>query len=151
MRPGSTSATGRELVSHNARNLPVGARGTAGRDSTNKGSPSTAVVVVVCGIDNHPDIPSCTDCGLCCHLVVELRTSDAVPEAYVVEHDGVRCMEQRGDGACVALDPVTRLCSIYETRPQTCRDFNRGGTLCRTTLARHGTRRSARAVVTGRA
>ncbi len=48
----------------------------------------------------------------------------------VVEHDGVRLMDQRSDGACVALDPLTRLCTIYETRPQTCRDFKRGEALC---------------------
>jgi Fe-S-cluster containining protein len=34
----------------------------------------------------------------------------------------------------VALDPVTRLCTIYEQRPQTCRDFKRGETLCRRIL-----------------
>jgi Fe-S-cluster containining protein len=68
--------------------------------------------------------------------VVELRAGDVVPEAYVVEHDGARCMEQRGDGACVALDPMTQLCTIYEDRPQTCREFNRGEALCRQILSR---------------
>jgi Fe-S-cluster containining protein len=53
-----------------------------------------------------------------------------VPEELVAEHSGVRCMDQRGDGACVALDAATRLCTIYEQRPQTCRDFNRGEALC---------------------
>jgi uncharacterized protein len=67
--------------------------------------------------------------------VVELRASDQVPEAYVVEHNGVRCLAQHGDGACVALDPTTLLCTIYATRPQTCRDFNRGEALCRRILA----------------
>jgi Fe-S-cluster containining protein len=43
-------------------------------------------------------------------------------------------MDQRGDGACVALDAATHLCTIYEQRPQTCRDFNRGEALCRRTL-----------------
>jgi uncharacterized protein len=66
--------------------------------------------------------------------VVELRAGDRVPEAFVVEHTGVRCMDQRGDGACIALDLVTRLCTIYETRPQTCRDFARGSDLCRKIL-----------------
>ncbi len=61
---------------------------------------------------------------------------DRVPEIFVVEHDGVRCMEQRGDGACIALDPLTRLCTIYENRPQTCRNFERGGELCRRILAK---------------
>ncbi len=43
-------------------------------------------------------------------------------------------MDQRGDGACVGLDPLTKLCTLYESRPQTCRDFNRGEALCLRTL-----------------
>ncbi|WP_257785158.1 YkgJ family cysteine cluster protein [Lacunisphaera limnophila] len=87
-------------------------------------------------MDLHPDLPACAGCGRCCHLVVELRPGDVVPEQLVAEHAGVRCMDQRGNGACVALDPVTLLCTIYETRPQTCRDFHRGETLCRRILGR---------------
>jgi Fe-S-cluster containining protein len=82
-------------------------------------------------------LPGCTSCGHCCHLVVELVTGvDDVPSEWVVEHAGVRCMEQRGDGACVALDPVTKLCTIYERRPQVCRDFARGSGLCRQIVER---------------
>lgn len=81
-------------------------------------------------------IPACAGCGACCHLVVELRDGDVVPEEFVVEHGGARCLDQRGDGACIALDPVTRLCSIYDRRPQTCRDFQRGTPLCLTALTR---------------
>lgn len=87
-------------------------------------------------IDAHPDLPACAGCGRCCHLVVELRAGDDVPEEHVTEHAGVRCMDQRGNGACVALDPVSLLCTIYEQRPQTCRDFSRGSGLCRQVLAR---------------
>lgn len=83
------------------------------------------------------DLPPCAGCGRCCHLVVELRPGDRVDEELVVEHDGLRCMDQRGNGACVALDAATQLCTIYETRPQTCRDFARGGNLCRMILARN--------------
>jgi Fe-S-cluster containining protein len=85
-----------------------------------------------------PDgLPACAGCGICCHLVVELAPGDDnVPEEFVVEHDGVRCMEQRGNGACVALDAVTRLCTIYDRRPKACRDFQRGETLCRKAVAR---------------
>lgn len=82
------------------------------------------------------DVPDCAGCGACCHLVVELRAGDSVPADLVVEHGGARCLDQRSDGACVALDPVTRLCSIYDRRPQTCRDFQRGTPLCLTALAR---------------
>ncbi len=61
---------------------------------------------------------------------------DIVPDEFVVEHDGVRCMEQRGNGACVALDPVTRLCTIYDRRPKACRDFKRAEALCIKVVAR---------------
>nr|WP_281278168.1 YkgJ family cysteine cluster protein [Oleiharenicola lentus] len=82
-----------------------------------------------------PYLPACSGCGRCCHLVVELRPGDCIPEELIACHDGVPCMDQRGDGACVALDPLTALCTLYESRPQTCRDFARGGTLCRQVLS----------------
>lgn len=81
------------------------------------------------------DFPACAGCGLCCRLVVELRTGDHVPDAFVVEREGIACMDQQSDGTCVALDRATRLCTIYEIRPQTCRDFQRGESLCRRTVA----------------
>lgn len=78
------------------------------------------------------EIPACAGCARCCHWTVELTAGvDRVPEHLVVEREGVRCMDQRGDGACVALDPVSRLCTIYENRPQVCREFTRGESLCR--------------------
>ncbi|MBL9213088.1 MAG: YkgJ family cysteine cluster protein [Opitutaceae bacterium] len=81
------------------------------------------------------EVPACAGCGRCCHLVVQLDPAvDHVPEEFVVEHDGVSCLDQRGDGACVALDPATQLCTIYDRRPQVCRDFQRGETLCRRIL-----------------
>lgn len=87
---------------------------------------------------NEPNdnLPACAGCGKCCHLLVELApgVDDGVPEEFVVEHSGVRCMDQQGDGACVALDPETLLCAIYERRPQVCRDFARGSGLCRKIL-----------------
>ena len=86
-------------------------------------------------IHPNPDLPPCAGCGRCCHLVVELRAGDVVPDHFIVEHAGARCMDQRGNGACVALDPATFLCTIYADRPQTCRDFNRGESLCRQILA----------------
>ena len=80
---------------------------------------------------DHDDLPDCAGCGNCCHLLVELAPADDVPEQLVVEHEGVRCMDQHSNGACVALDPVTRLCTIYDQRPQVCRDFKRAEALCR--------------------
>ncbi len=72
---------------------------------------------------------------------------DVVPEEMVVEHDGARCMEQRGDGACVALDPVTKLCTIYEMRPSVCREFDRGGELCVKVLERAARRAATPPIV----
>ncbi len=68
--------------------------------------------------------------------MVELQAGidDHVPESLVAEHNGVRCMDQRGNGACVALDAATNLCTIYADRPQVCRDFSRGSALCRKIL-----------------
>lgn len=81
------------------------------------------------------DLPPCLGCGGCCRLAVELAPeTDDVPAHLVVEHAGVRFMDQAGDGACVALDRLTKSCTIYERRPQTCRDFRRGEALCRKTV-----------------
>ena len=105
----------------------------------NKASPTPPSRAHVASITTIPvdDLPACAGCGRCCHQTVELADGvDHVPEAFVVEHDGVRCLEQRGDGACVALHPVTRLCTIYDTRPRICREFDRGSDLCRRVLAR---------------
>jgi Fe-S-cluster containining protein len=90
------------------------------------------------------ELPPCAGCGQCCHLVVELSPHDDVPSDLVTEHDGIRCMDQHGNGACIALDPATRLCTIYARRPQVCRDFQRGSALCHGAVAaRRGGRTSA--------
>lgn len=88
------------------------------------------------------DLPACAGCGQCCHLVVELRPGDVVPEELTAVREGALCMDQRSDGACVALDPATQLCTIYETRPWTCRAFQRGSTLCRLILAQAAHKRN---------
>jgi len=69
-------------------------------------------------------------------VVTLVQGQDVVPEEFAVEREGEWCMDQRGDGACVALDPVTRLCTIYASRPQVCRDFTRGTDLCRAVVER---------------
>jgi len=37
-------------------------------------------------------------------------------------------------GACVALDAVTKLCTIYRDASAVCREFERGSGLCRDVL-----------------
>ena len=54
-----------------------------------------------------------------------------VPERYVREDEsGLAFMAQGDDGWCVALDRNTLMCTIYEWRPQICRDFAMGGLDC---------------------
>lgn len=86
------------------------------------------------------EIPErCEGCGACCHLVVEIMEQDNdVPPELLAAHkfegvDGYEVeytMRRREDGACIALDPETRLCTIYENRPIVCRDFERGNYQC---------------------
>jgi Fe-S-cluster containining protein len=89
-------------------------------------------------------VPACAGCGRCCHLTVELGAGDDVPESLVAYFEGARLMDQHGNGACVALDPATRLCTIYDRRPAVCRAFGRGSDLCRAVLrSRLGARNPA--------
>jgi uncharacterized protein len=81
------------------------------------------------------EVPPCAGCGACCRLVVELKPGvDVIPQEFVVDRQNVRFMDQRGDGTCVALDLRTRLCTIYDQRPETCRKFEWGGSRCREVL-----------------
>ncbi|KKM04841.1 hypothetical protein LCGC14_1760180 [marine sediment metagenome] len=66
---------------------------------------------------------SCAGCGACCiNLSIEAEGGDP-PAEMVTERQGKRVMKQREDHACVALDPKTRHCTIYEWRPDICRQF----------------------------
>ena len=82
--------------------------------------------------DAHLDLPVCAGCGICCHLAVELDpATDVIPDNLTIRRAEGHFKDQEGDGACVALDPVTKLCTIYEIRPSACRTFTRGEALCR--------------------
>ncbi len=47
-------------------------------------------------------------------------------------------MRRRDDGWCTALDRVTMRCTIYEQRPQICRDYAMGGIECVEERAKSG-------------
>lgn len=82
--------------------------------------------------------PECVGCGLCCrNWFVEVTLDDFVdyrtplgmtrelgPEEQQPDL-GVRVMRQKSSGACVALDEDRNLCTIYENRPEVCRNFER--------------------------
>ncbi|WP_394835954.1 YkgJ family cysteine cluster protein [Pendulispora rubella] len=89
-----------------------------------------------------PSIPECTACGACCfsrlatyvrvtgddHLRLGERAED------LVWFEANRAYMRMLDGHCAALvvskDTGELLCSVYETRPQTCRDLLRGSGAC---------------------
>lgn len=62
----------------------------------------------------------------CCALIgtyVNFEELDAL--AYPVASDGHGyVMKRAADGFCVCLDRQTRLCKIYDQRPQTCKSFH---------------------------
>jgi Fe-S-cluster containining protein len=75
---------------------------------------------------------SCLNCqACCCRLEVMLISDTGVPDKFI-EHDewGGRRMARLDDGWCAALDRDTLSCTIYEKRPQICRDFEMGGDEC---------------------
>jgi Fe-S-cluster containining protein len=76
---------------------------------------------------------SCSACAaICCQLPVLLMPDDAVPDWFIDrdEYD-LEIMAKGDDGWCVAIDPSSMRCTIYEKRPQVCRDFDMGGGDCR--------------------
>jgi hypothetical protein len=94
----------------------------------------------------------CLTCGACCreaYHTVAVSMRDAVTwrqPAFVVRSGHRYSLLREGD-RCAALDVVTDTasesgrrfgCKIYEDRPQTCRDFERGGRHCVTARRRVG-------------
>ena len=75
----------------------------------------------------------CSNCQACCCLLpVLLMPEDSPPKALiVVDEHGLSVLAKDDDGWCVALDRETFRCTIYEQRPQVCRDFREGGSDCR--------------------
>jgi Fe-S-cluster containining protein len=88
------------------------------------------------------ELPDCQDCALCCfssdERFAELENTDFArltldeQVRLTVFRDG-RCHMRVEEGHCAAL--VRRdgrwACSVYERRPQVCRDFERGADACR--------------------
>lgn len=82
---------------------------------------------------------NCTGCGLCCLYAtnVRVRNYDNVPEELTYEDCHGRRWMQMDGVACKALDKTTLRCSIYEQRPQECRDFEVGGVDCLNVRIKH--------------
>lgn len=91
---------------------------------------------------NSPVPPACLMCGTCCYSQLDTyvrvtggdwtRLGDDAPRlAHFLGHRAFMRME---DGHCAALRPDSatgeHVCSIYEQRPQICRDLARGSPSC---------------------
>ena len=76
---------------------------------------------------------SCSRCtACCCRLEVLLTDDGGVPCALTAEDRwGGLVMRRLRDGWCAALDRNSMRCSIYEQRPQPCREFEMAGSECR--------------------
>lgn len=99
-------------------------------------------------------ITGCLNCGVCCHSKLDtyVRVTGADWERLGVEAERVahfignrafmRMKEAGGAGCCAALDVRTTadgarefFCTVYERRPQVCRDLARGSPECEGELA----------------
>lgn len=90
-------------------------------------------------------VPECLDCGACCfgqgaRYVPVSGDDHARLGAWAEELTqfvGNRCYMRMVDDHCAALYSSADgrfLCGVYEARPQTCRDLERGGGACRAEL-----------------
>ena len=75
---------------------------------------------------------TCANCdAVCCRLEVLLITDTGVPDEFIeIDRWGGMTMARANSGWCSALDPDSKLCSIYEKRPWICREFQMGGQDC---------------------
>lgn len=86
--------------------------------------------------DPKPPKPAAVHCStcdaVCCRLLVVILPGDEIPAHLLAVSDhGLEVMARNEDGWCVANDPATHRCSIYDTRPQLCRKFAMAGPYCR--------------------
>jgi len=104
------------------------------------------------------DSAACLRCGVCCfsRLDTYVRVSGPDwerlgPDAERVAHFiGHRAYLRMREGRCAALETRTgddggavHFCTIYERRPQVCRDLARGSPGCEAELALKGDRPAA--------
>lgn len=107
---------------------------------TNKDNPKTW----------RPYVPSmCQTCiATCCTMPAEVELSDLIRLGFVTEEEfldsprksvqslikqkiiksyrektGLFMLDQKANGDCTFLDSKTRLCTVYENRPNMCREF----------------------------
>ncbi|MBL4583804.1 MAG: YkgJ family cysteine cluster protein [Pseudomonadales bacterium] len=75
---------------------------------------------------------SCSSCeASCCRLEVFILSETGVPDQHIeIDQWGATTMARLDDGWCSALDRNTMRCSIYNKRPDICRELDMGGDEC---------------------
>ena len=75
---------------------------------------------------------SCATCAAsCCRLEVMLMGEDDIPRHLCTEDQwGGSVMRRLRDGWCAALDRQSMRCTIYQRRPEICRDYEMGSSDC---------------------
>src|SRR5260221_9754689 len=87
------------------------------------------------------ELPDCRACAACCfsdmERYVQLSGEDharltSEERRRLTVFLGTRCYMKMEEGRCAALVVAGGrfVCSIYERRPQLCRDYERGGPAC---------------------
>ncbi len=97
---------------------------------------------MVRAVSSDPNPPECLSCGACCFSrlpdYVRVTGEDYArlgAEADALTHFvGNRCFMKMSGGHCAALRidgaRAQFFCSVYETRPETCRALERGSAAC---------------------
>lgn len=97
--------------------------------------------------DDPGEVPDCQECGACCRVAGEdgrvlvyesdlvrwrRERRDDILEALVPGHFGEQAFASTPEGHCVHLGTTEspHLCSIYDTRGQTCRALEPGSRQC---------------------
>ncbi|WP_341219372.1 YkgJ family cysteine cluster protein [uncultured Pseudoalteromonas sp.] len=83
-------------------------------------------------ISSTPESVTCANCqACCCQLEVRIVTDTGVPFQYIdCDKWGSEVMKRGDDGWCQGLDRNTLMCTIYENRPLTCREFEMASNEC---------------------
>ena len=88
------------------------------------------------------DLPECLSCGTCCFSTLEryvpvsgddhARLGDAADDLVVWIENRAYLRIESGHCAALAIDRARGLfvCTVYERRPQVCRDLERGSPQC---------------------
>ena len=75
---------------------------------------------------------TCDSCRACCCKLEVILMGDDDPPGRLTALDrwGGSVMRRLDDGWCVALDRQTFLCTIYQRRPDVCREYQAGDADC---------------------